>query len=567
MYIVLNHYKHAAAISIALIILCQCAVKHQPKTYSAFFQEGYSTKKEREQYKERVQLEENLATLTTLQKKRLYDLYDFELSRVKLGDPIRKELEEKSASLQAEISSFLDSNASSAVLNSEDKVLKSTPNYPWSGKLKKLKELWNKDENEKALAIVEEITAQPDFDAKADSEEKYRMQLLRFRILQDTLSSPKLLVAYQRLKEIGPCRPETTQAGFVLALRSYLNGKKDEALSLFESQCDEDKSLTNQLRRAYWLTQFYSDERKREEAYAKLMQFPVYGYYQYLAKVSRGEDYQIPIPECAPQVDAFSVSRSVSDNLNEAEQRLDGNLKKDTQVFLQKASEKLKSEPDDNVDALIYVMKLFQASGNHLEAVKLYGNIQSTFQKSESFQKLNQQWTCLYPRPYKNTVEWVSKQWGVDSNFVWSIMRQESAFNAFATSSADARGLMQLMPFLAKEMTKEWKYKSSFRDKGMYSTEENIKMGAFHLHQLFKYLEHPALVAASYNAGIQRTSRWTKRMGDLPLDVFVELIPINETRNYVKLVLRNYIHYHAMDNKGLVEKTYISTRLPASVLP
>lgn len=558
--------ERAALIAIFILLLCQCTVKHQPKTYSLFFQEGYSTKKEREQYKERVALEENYANLTLLQKKRLYDLYDFELSRVKLGDPIRKELEEKFTRLQLEVSPLLEIAALSPS-SSDPKAEKVNTDYPWNARLKKVRELWNKDENEKAFTIVEEISATPEFLERADAEEKYKIQLLKFRILQDNFSSPKLLIAYERLKELAPCKAETTQAGFVLALRSFLNGKKEEALSLFESQCDEDKSLSNNLRRTYWQMQFNSDSEKRAQTYAKLMQYPVYGYYQYLAKVANGEDYFIPLPKCEPMQDAFTVPSSVSDNLKEAEVRLDWNLRKDTLSYLLKASEKLKNEPDDNVDALLYVIKLFQASGNHLEAVKLYGNLQSSFQKNESFVKLNNQWTCLYPRPYTNTVEWVSKQWNVSDNFIWSIMRQESAFNAFATSVADARGLMQLMPFLAKEMSKEWKYRSNYRDRGMYSTDENIKMGAFHLHQLFKYLEHPALVAASYNAGIQRVSRWTKRFGDIPLDVFIELIPINETRNYVKLVLRNYIHYHALENKGVVEKTFIPTRLPATVLP
>src|SRR5262249_36812764 len=69
-------------------------------------------------------------------------------------------------------------------------------------------------------------------------------------------------------------------------------------------------------------------------------------------------------------------------------------------------------------------------------------------------------------------------------------------------------------------------------------------------------------IAASYNAGLSRVNGWWKRNGTHPLDVFVELIPINETRNYVKLVLRNYIHYKALRTGGAVDVGFIPFRLP-----
>ena len=82
----------------------------------------------------------------------------------------------------------------------------------------------------------------------------------------------------------------------------------------------------------------------------------------------------------------------------------------------------------------------------------------------------------------------------------------------------------------------------------VFRGNENLKLAIFHLHQLQTVAPHPALVAASYNAGINRVGTWWKRSGRYPLDVFVELVPVNETRNYIKLVLRNYLYY-----KGLKE--------------
>ncbi len=554
--------QRTASILICVLLLCQCATKHQPKVYYSYFQEGYTTQKERAQHLERLELEEKAATLNLFQKKRLYDLYQVELGRVRESSELRRNLEQKSDLLYVEVAQLVETSELKNL-----KISESTPTAPlkpkWEKKLKTARDHWNRDENEKALKLIEEVLSSEEFSKDAGNEENYRVQLLKFRILQENFESPSLIVSYQNLKTIFPCKPETTQAGFVLALRAYVNGKKDDARAIFESQCDEDKSFSNLLRRNYWLYQFQTDAVKKEAAYTSLLNQPVYGYYLYLAKAARGEDSLLSIPTTAPRTpESFSVSSKVHSLLLDAELRMDNNLRKDATPFLVKAAEELKSSPDENIDALIYVMDLFQAGGNHLEAVKLFGNLQSAFQKPESFLKLNQKIQNVFPKPFAPVVENASQQWEVPKEFVWSIMRQESAFNAFATSSSDARGLMQIMPFLAKEMGQAWKYRVNQKDKVMYSAEENIKLGAFHLHQLFRYVQHPALVAASYNAGIQRVGRWTKRMGNLPLDVFVELIPIPETRNYVKLVLRNYIYYHAMANQGIVGKDFIALKLP-----
>ncbi len=124
-----------------------------------------------------------------------------------------------------------------------------------------------------------------------------------------------------------------------------------------------------------------------------------------------------------------------------------------------------------------------------------------------------------------------------DIPVTWSlaIARQESAFMADAKSSAGALGIMQLMPSTAK---------STASSKGirMNSTLElidpqfNIKLGSAYLGKMLRRFDQNRIIAsAAYNAGPNRVNRWIDN--SIPVDVWVETIPFNETRNYVQNVL------------------------------
>ena len=147
-------------------------------------------------------------------------------------------------------------------------------------------------------------------------------------------------------------------------------------------------------------------------------------------------------------------------------------------------------------------------------------------------------------------MEWLAHEWNIDPDFTYAIMRQESAFNPGALSMAHARGLMQLMPALAKTVSRAWGYQAFYNDKMLFIARENLKLASFHLYKLGTVAPNLVLTAAAYNAGLSRTYSWWRKYGSLPLDAFVEYIPIRETRNYVKLVLRNFIYYKALENRG-----------------
>ena len=146
-----------------------------------------------------------------------------------------------------------------------------------------------------------------------------------------------------------------------------------------------------------------------------------------------------------------------------------------------------------------------------------------------------------YKMPYKNIVFRVSKKYNIDPYLVYAIMRQESLFDPYAVSVAGAKGLMQLMDRTARWVSRKYGIKL----RNIYDPKQNIEIGVAYLSYLNKLWKGDlAKIIASYNAGEGAVRRWYP-YEDVYL--FIESIPYNETRNYVKKVLYNFYIYSERD--------------------
>lgn len=138
----------------------------------------------------------------------------------------------------------------------------------------------------------------------------------------------------------------------------------------------------------------------------------------------------------------------------------------------------------------------------------------------------------------------------MDHAAIYAITRQESRFQVDAISSAGARGLMQLMPATAKETAGKLGVAYS-KNRLTSDGEYNALLGSTYLKAQLKTFDGSLLLAAAaYNAGAGNTRKWIRLFGDPRNDeidpiVWVELIPVQETRTYVKRVLGNYLVYRA----------------------
>lgn len=150
-------------------------------------------------------------------------------------------------------------------------------------------------------------------------------------------------------------------------------------------------------------------------------------------------------------------------------------------------------------------------------------------------------WDAVYPMPWRSIVD--EHRGKLPAALVYATMRQESGFRPEVVSRAGAVGLMQIMPALAAKLAGE-----PVTAKMLQSPELNIPLGLREMSQLADRFDHVyPLSIAAYNAGTSRVQRWLRESGKIELDRFVERIPFNETRNYVRRVSTHYARYAYLD--------------------
>lgn len=154
-----------------------------------------------------------------------------------------------------------------------------------------------------------------------------------------------------------------------------------------------------------------------------------------------------------------------------------------------------------------------------------------------------------YVAPYREVAEGYAAEFGVDPAWVFGLMRQESRFVTNARSVVGAGGLMQVMPSTAQWVANRLKipyHASMVNDVGV-----NIRLGTYYLANALKNLgNQPVLATAGYNAGPGRARQWQHATRPLDADQYVESIPFLETRDYVKKVMTNAVHYGIAFGQG-----------------
>lgn len=149
-----------------------------------------------------------------------------------------------------------------------------------------------------------------------------------------------------------------------------------------------------------------------------------------------------------------------------------------------------------------------------------------------------------------NAIPTKAKMPNVERPLVYAIARQESAFNPEAVSGAGARGLLQVMPATAKEISKTLGLTYS-KARLTSDAAYNATLGAAYLGTLVgDFGGSYVMTFAGYNAGGSRVRAWISQHGDPrdpDVDVvnWIELIPFTETRNYVQRIMENLQVYRA----------------------
>ncbi len=140
-----------------------------------------------------------------------------------------------------------------------------------------------------------------------------------------------------------------------------------------------------------------------------------------------------------------------------------------------------------------------------------------------------------FPLPYRDQVMTQATLLGISPTVVYAVIRQESVFMADARSAVGALGLMQLMPTTAAQVAK--KIRAAYSGSSdLVDPDHNIRLGSAFLADLINRQGSVALAAAAYNAGPGRIKQW-RPPSEMAADIWVECIPFDETRRYVRNVL------------------------------
>jgi soluble lytic murein transglycosylase len=163
-----------------------------------------------------------------------------------------------------------------------------------------------------------------------------------------------------------------------------------------------------------------------------------------------------------------------------------------------------------------------------------------------------------FPLEYRDQVLTWAAAAGVSPAVVYAVVRQESVFMADATSSAGALGLMQILPATATQIARSIKIPVKGNAE-LFDPDRNLRLGSVFLARLVDRYGNLALGVAAYNAGPGRVKQW-RPAAPMAADVWVESIPFDETRRYV----RNVLTYGAIYNWRLEQPVVrLTDRMPA----
>lgn len=151
----------------------------------------------------------------------------------------------------------------------------------------------------------------------------------------------------------------------------------------------------------------------------------------------------------------------------------------------------------------------------------------------------------VFPTDYMDLINEHARAFNVEPELVFSIIRQESTFNPNVKSPAEAYGLMQLISSTARKNAKKLKMPWTGVER-LYEPEYNIKLGTYELSLLYKRIGNYIQLASSYNAAESAVRGWYKTRYNEDSLIFIEDIPYDETRSYVKHVIRNMVFYRRL---------------------
>lgn len=317
-----------------------------------------------------------------------------------------------------------------------------------------------------------------------------------------------------------------TDAAWYKGWIHYRSGEFEKALEYFSSYSYPENSFDSQSFE-YWKgksLQRLGRNREALEVYTSISESRKYTYHAFLARLITGHK---------PRERKVLTSDNAFTG-NSRRQKVEILLELGLTEYVSRETEALRNEARTADDA-IYVSSLYHRAGNYYASVTSIENYRNPSVLFYSF-----------PKPYSDVVEKYSKKYGIDELLIYSLIREESRFDSKAVSRSDARGLMQLLPSTARDIAPRMGIAYTGKEM-LFDPEVNVDMGTFYLRRILNRFNGEIPIAlAAYNAGQNWMAELLLNTDYKSFDEFVEDIPDEQPRKYVKRILRSYGAYRAL---------------------
>jgi len=394
------------------------------------------------------------------------------------------------------------------------------------------------DQDAEAAVVLERLLTTDPEGAKAPDA------LLLLARLKESSQPQAALATLARLATGFPDTPQAAQARWQIGWLHYRAGRFQEAASAFRQLASASPGYRPAA--LYWTGRALEARQESAEAraaYRELLRLAPRSYYGLLAARRIEEP---PAPVTGPVQVAAEPFRLLEGDINFEKGRALWTLGFEAHALaeLDAVLERATAEP-----SRLYGLAVFYDSvGEVGRSLRLLRRHFGVLAEAAAPGLPAPFWQLFYPRGYAGTVEAAAAKHGLDPLFVAAVIREESSYDSRARSWVGAIGLMQLMPETARQVAKEAGL--SLPEDGLWEPSVNIPLGVHYLARLKGRFGEPLLAVAGYNAGPHRVERWWAGRRTDDLEEFVEAIPFDETRGFVKRVLASWWQYRQLYGDG-----------------
>lgn len=400
---------------------------------------------------------------------------------------------------------------------------------------------------------------------KLSPEQKGQINVFGGVWLEDQSRFDEAIVKYRRAAKSGEPASQRAEARWREGWVFYRTARYREAINAWQQIVDQ-KGSDLEPQALYWIARSYGhvEAAKSQAVFTRLCQQFPHTYYCQLVRdrggvlnVSQTEQEHVPVSTFSTRPVAESVAVLAQDNhaRNRADIEQQSAYRRAVELralgLEQHAVRELAALTDRygrDAEALAALSIMLNEVGAYHHALRL---VRSRFR--EKLERTGGEiadglWRVAYPTGLIPTIQ-LSAVKGVDPFLVAAIIREESQYDWKAVSRVGAIGLMQVMPATANAVAQQHRLPPISRE-DLFDQEMNIRIGVRYVEQLLtQFSGNLVQTIAAYNAGPIVVKNWADTYRGRSEDEFVELIQYQETRQYVKRVLRSYKEYLRLDGR------------------